>query len=540
MRVIRHSIIVLSLGALILPAVVFAQEVGAFASFIGVAYADWRLVVIRTLQIIWIFASVGALGFLIYGFVLFRQADPEDLEEGPHAKRMMFYSGIALGASILLVIILSIVYGVIEGGYAKTGGGGGTEKPFTPGLGAGMSIAATKIKDHYPASNETNVPRDTSILITFADAINKDSVLDSTNGVKKESVIIRRTAAGLFGDYGIVRATGVLSIDGTTLKIVPSVLLGDVDKKASYSVVLTTALLKKDGTPLFGASDSGYVWQFEVSGLTDTAPPTVDSYLPAAQTTTPINSVIQVTFSEPIDPFVVNSQFLDVASGQPGSLASIPGSWTVGNGYRTITYVSSEKCGTNQCGASVFCLPAKNQLTVRLKAAALKGSNSGRDNPNRASFPYTGIVDASGNSLDGGGVNGAARNGKSDGAEKDDFYWNFTSTAEKETTPPAVLSIQPGRDASGVSLTAPVDVVFSKLMDLTTLNVSTIGFSQELNYWLSSKHSFTDKQTRAQLLHEPFKTSATYTPVVKSPVSDVYQNCYNPCNGPGVTYSPKK
>ena len=115
MRVIRHSIIVLSLGALILPAVVFAQEVGAFASFIGVAYADWRLVVIRTLQIIWIFASVGALGFLIYGFVLFRQADPEDLEEGPHAKRMMFYSGIALGASILLVIILSIVYGVIEG-----------------------------------------------------------------------------------------------------------------------------------------------------------------------------------------------------------------------------------------------------------------------------------------------------------------------------------------------------------------------------------------------------------------------------------------
>ncbi|MDP2630295.1 MAG: Ig-like domain-containing protein [Candidatus Uhrbacteria bacterium] len=540
MRVIRHSIIVLSLGALILPTIVFAEGVGAFASFIGVAYADWRLVTIRILQIIWIFASVGALGFLIYGYVLYRQADPEDLEEEPHAKRMMFYSGIALAASILLVIILSIVYGVIEGGYAKTGGPGGGQKPYTPGLGAVMSTATSKIKDHYPASNEQNVPRDTSILITFADAINKDSVLDSTNGIKKESIIIRRSAAGLFGDYGVVRSTGVLSADGTTLKIVPSVLLGDADKKVRYSVVLTNAILKKDGTPLFGTSDSGFVWQFEVSGLIDTTPPTIDSYLPVAQSISPINSIIQVTFSEPIDPFVVNTQVLDVSSGLPGSLASIPGTWTVGNGYRTITFVSSNQCGTNQCGSAVFCLPSKNQFTIRLKAAALKGQVSGRDNPNKASFPYTGIVDASGNSLDGGGVNGAARNGKSDGAEKDDFYWNFTSSSEKETTVPAVLSIQPGRDASGVSLTAPVDIVFSKLMDFTTLNVSTIGFTQELNYWITSKYNFTDRQTRAQLQHDAFKTQSTYTPVVKSPVADVYQNCYNPCNGPGVIYSSLK
>lgn len=540
MRVIRHSIIVLSLGALILPAVVFAQEVGAFASFIGVAYADWRLVVIRILQIIWFFASVGALGFLIYGFVLYRQADPEDLEEGPHAKRMMFYSGIALGASVLLVIILSIFYGVIEGGYTKTSGGGVGQKPYTPGLGAGMSITASKVKDHYPASNEQNVPRDTSILITFADPINKDSILDSTNGVKKESVIIRRTAAGLFGDYGVVRATGVLSIDGTTLKIVPSVLLGDADKKVSYSVVLTNSILKKDGTPLFGTADSGYVWQFEVSGLIDTTPPTVDSNLPAAQSINPANAIVQVTFSEPIDPFVVNSQFLDVSSGLPGALATIPGTWSIGNGYRTITFVSSNQCGSNQCGASVFCLPAKKQFTTRLKAAALRGPTSGRDNPNKASFPYTGIVDVSGNSLDGGGVNGATRNGKSDGAEKDDFYWNFSSSSDKETTPPAVISIQPGRDANGVSLTAPVDILFSKQMDLTTLNVATIGFTQELSYWVSSKQSPTDGQTRVQLIHEPFKTQSTYTPVVKSPVSDVYQNCYNPCNGPGVTYSPLK
>lgn len=537
MRVIKISTIFATLIALALPAFVFAQEAGAFASFIGVAYPDMRLIVIRILQIIWIFASVGALGFLIYGFVLYRQADPEDLEEGPHAKRLMFYGGIALAASILLVIILTIVFTVIESGYTKTGQGSGGPKPYTPSLGSGMSLGSSNVKDHYPASNEQNVPRDTSILITFADALLKDSILDSTNGIKKDSIIIRRTSAGAFGDYGVVRSTGVLSVDGTTLKIVPSTLLGDPDKRVSYTVVLTEELKKKDGTSLFGKSDSGYVWQFEVSGLIDTTPPTVDSYLPIAQSLNPINAIVQVTFTEPIDPFVVNGQYLDVSSGTPGQLTAVPGTWSIGNGYRTITYLSLKQCGANQCGSPVFCLPSKNQFTVRLKAAALKGQASAQDNPNKAAFPYSGIVDTAGNSLDGGGINGAARNGKSDGAEKDDFYWNFTSSSEKETSAPAIISMQPGRDASGVNVSAPVTILFSKLMDLTSLNVSTVGFTQELQYWISSKHLLQERQTRTSIAHDAFQSQSTYTPAVKSPVTDVYQNCYNPCNGPGVSYS---
>jgi len=534
MRVMRASISILILGALILPDIVFGQEVGAFARFVGVGYPDTRLVVIRVLQIIWMFASVGALGFLIYGFVLYRQADPEDLEEGPRAKRMMFYGGIAFVSCVLLVIILTVAYTVIEGGYTKTGGGGETPKKV-PSLGSVISMEDAKIKDHYPGSDEKNVPRDTSILITFAERVKKDSILDSTNGVKSESVIIRRTQAGTFGGYGVVRATGVLSADGMTLKIVPSALLGDADKKSSYTVLLTEAILKEDGTPFFSSEVGGFTWQFEVSGLIDTTPPTVDSYLPISLSKSPINGIVQVTFSEPIDPFVVNSQYLDVSSGTPGALVSVPGTWSIGNGYRTVTFVSSTQCGVNQCGSPVYCLPSNSQFTVRLKAAPLKLQSSGQTNPNKASFPYAGIVDVAGNSLDGGGLNGAAWNGKSDGAEKDDFYWSFTTSAEKETTVPTLVSIQPGRDASGVSLTAPVTILFSKLMNITSLDVSTVGFSQELNYWLVNKHSLSDAQTTSQIFHEPFKTNAIYTPVVKSPVTDIYQNCYNPCNGPGLT-----
>src|SRR3989338_5529281 len=97
--------------------VVFAAEPGEFARFLGVGYADTRLIVIRILQLIWFFAFLGSLGFLAYGYYLYRHADQDDLYEEPRAKRMMFYSGIVGACSLLLLIILTVAYIVIERVY---------------------------------------------------------------------------------------------------------------------------------------------------------------------------------------------------------------------------------------------------------------------------------------------------------------------------------------------------------------------------------------------------------------------------------------
>lgn len=519
-------------GTVLFGDIVFAESAGPFARLLGVAYADMRLLVIRVLQIIWFFAFVGSLGFLIYGFVLYRRADPEDLEEEPRTKRIMLYSGIAAGASLFLLIILSLAYFLIEQAYRR-------EQPPPPGqeqggLGGLTAISQSKIRDHYPTRDERNVPRDTSILITFAEKVQKESVLDSTNAVRRDSILIRRSEPSQSGDYGVVAATGVLSVDGTTLKILPSALLGEPNQKLRYTVALTPEIRTADNDPLFTQAEAGYSWQFEVSGLIDTVPPTVETYLPLANSRNPINTLIQVTFSEPIDPFTVIVDHLSVRAGEEQKRQPVTGAWSIGNGYRTITFFSSKSCGTNQCGSTVFCLPAQSQVAMRIKAAAIGAMQSARDNPNKATFPYTGIVDTAGNSLDGGGLTGQGRNGKSDGAEVDDFFWNFLTATEKETTPPTVASIGPERDAQGVNLAAPVTAIFSTFMDITSLNNSTIGFSQELATWVASQHLFSERHTRVRIHHEPFAANQTYTPVVRSSVTDIYQNCYNPCSGPGT------
>lgn len=517
--------------------IVFAAEPGAFSRFIGVGYADTRLLVIRILQIIWFFVFLGSLGFCAYGYYLYRHADPDDLVEGPRAKRMMFYSAIVAGSSLLLLIILTVAYFFIERGY-RSGRGEGPRTDYVGGFGGEVSIPQSKIREHYPVRDERNVPRDTAILITFADVIKKESVLDTTNGLKKESILIRRSSPTASGDFGVVAATGVLSVDGKTIKILPSALLGDPDQKMVYTIALTTDITLDSGAPLFSDADGGgYAWQFEVSGLVDTTPPTVETYLPLANSTNPINTLIQVTFSEPIDPFTVNLDHLVVKAGEEGVQKVQEGSWSIGNGYRTITYRSNEICGVNQCGASVYCLPQNVNITARIKAAALTKQQGGRANPNKALFPYNGIVDMAGNSLDGGGLNGIGRNGKSDGAEVDDFSWRFSVGTRRENAPPTVISVQPGRDEQGVSLTAPVTATFSKFMDITSLNNTNVGFFQERYSWVSSSHLFSERRTRAQIHHEPFLANEIVTPVIRSGVSDITQNCYNPCSGPGAQQS---
>ncbi len=223
-----------------------------------------------------------------------------------------------------------------------------------------------------------------------------------------------------------------------------------------------------------------------------------------------------------------------VLAGEEGSSLPASGTLTVANGYRTVTFTSRVSCDTNQCGQTVYCFDQNTSFTGRMKAASLKNSAAPRDNPNKAAFPYDGIVDTSGNSLDGGGQNGQGRNGKSDGKEADDFLWNFSTATEKNTTPPTITAIQPGRDASGVSLTAPVTALFSTFMDIASLNNATLGFSKPMNVRVGSQHVFSERRTRAQIHHEPFEANTTYTPAVNSGVRDIFQNCYNPCSGPGV------
>jgi hypothetical protein len=179
----------------------------------------------------------------------------------------------------------------------------------------------------------------------------------------------------------------------------------------------------------------------------------------------------------------------------------------------------------------MYCLPEDSTIEGILKSATLLAQRT-PENPYRAKFPYDGIVDASGNSLDGGGERGSAKNGKSEGPPSDNFMFSFEVGDKIELSSPTILSLNPARDAVRVAPDTPVDVIFSRYMDSTSLHAGSIFIANDVSTWVESEHDVRAGRTRARVMHDPFKTDTLYQPEIRSEVHDMYQNCFNPCIGP--------
>lgn len=172
----------------------------------------------------------------------------------------------------------------------------------------------------------------------------------------------------------------------------------------------------------------------------------------------PMNSALQINFSEPINPLNISGTALEVAdyirvanaratSSPAGAVCVLPsdcrsykcengscvgdflgGKFAVSNAYRTVEFISDRECGVNGCGEKIYCLPANSHLSVELVAADLKSCSSDADcssyvpfqscqdtlrgyktcqNIDGKNYPtanlsnLNGIVDAAINSLDG-------------------------------------------------------------------------------------------------------------------------------------------
>jgi len=172
----------------------------------------------------------------------------------------------------------------------------------------------------------------------------------------------------------------------------------------------------------------------------------------------PMNSIIQVNFSEALNPITVSGLASEVAryvkvinANASSSLAGVAcngnsqcrsykcetgvcvgdylgGKFMVGSDYKTVEFISDRECGVNGCGEKIYCLPADSHLAVELMAANLKNCGTDSDclavNPFRtcASTPLgskvcqnadgknypaadlsrlDGIIDAANNSFDG-------------------------------------------------------------------------------------------------------------------------------------------
>lgn len=571
--------------------------VAAIEQPLGLPATDIRLIIARIIR-----AALGLMGvvlviLVIYaGFLWMTAGGNED--QIARAKKFL------MNATVGLVIILSayaIVVFVMR--LLGIGEGGGNETPIAS-VGTdtqnfqGSGGLGTIIKDHYPMRDQTGVPMNAKIIISFK------------KPVKPDSFIVDTTGDGIFGDCKpqiqnwqtdcdqlkmdadtfdiqekITAESGLVSYRSISLKdaakagaaalasyendqvftvvIRPNDYLGSVAAPTEILVHLGNNIRLDDalnGDPgAFDAQVMGnnyYEWKFTCSTDLDKTPPTVVSVYPEPGMRAPKNSVIQINFSEAMDPVGIQGQFSDHTSyyslaGNPSNIflktvKSVlpPGNFRLTNGFKTLEFASALECGKNACGNKIFCLPVCDRAGADCTEDVYKILLRAASTLNGASFeavPFTGIADAAGNALDGNNDKKVDNGQFAEPAfesKPDNYFWSFTVTKEIDAVSPYLIKMTPGVDAPYIAKDDLWTMEFSKRLRKESAYAgvainekpSPAERGDNIPLWIVPRTE--DKVIT--VLHGNFLDGLKqyYFPVVGSALEDVNYNCFYPGKGP--------
>lgn len=555
---------------------------------LGLPTADIRLIIARVIRVALTLLGLVMVALVLYGGYLWMTAGGNE-EQIATAKQVL------KNAAIGLAIILS-AYAIVVFVIRLLGIGQGP--PRGPGVGVprtenfqGSGALGNLIKDHYPERNQTDVPRNTKIIITFRASIKPDSVANDTNknGVFGDCVNIgpnmqwERDCDSLRLDanhISVVRADTGEPIRGanliaseqngevTTVVIRPFDVLGSSANPVPYLVHIGPDVLRDDSTngypSIFANQNIGnnyYEWQFTCSTALDISAPFVQNVFPGVNATEAKNTVIQIDFSEAMDPSGLQGSFADTGGYftltgntiflKSGNSTRPLGNFELTNGYRTLEFTSTIECGRNACGGKIFCLPVcdrpganctQDTDDVLVRAARTFSATTFE------AIPFSGAMDLSGNALDGNRDNQVQNASTTvrvfpDQQVPDNYFWKFTLRDELDITAPYIRQVAPGLDAEFVSPRDVWEATFSKRMRLDPMY--TIGLEEKPTpaergdniplckvprVWFN-----VDGTTRTRLEHCPFLDGRRqyYYPVLTSAIEDAHFNCLYPGKGPG-------
>ncbi len=544
-----------------LPTVVLAQAESAaqVAGTAGFGDADLTSIIGTVINVFLGLLGVIFLVLVIYAGFRWMTAGG-DQGQVDKAKRILINATVGLVITLMAYAIATFIINALTGG----GDGAGTTpsgtvsiEPFSGALGGGA------IQDHYPFRNQTDVPRNTNIVVTFRRAMDVASFIEgydnggtptditddnAVTGINSDKVKIYLTTEGK--NAALTDVAVSFTEDLRTFVFNPTDYLGSPTNDVSYTVFLDDNLLDAEGVKVFSGIEDHYEWSFVTGVSIDTEPPQVVAVTPSAGGTYAKNIAVQITFNEPIDPTSSTGIRL-AASGfdniqvAGASSAPEPGTYAISNGYETITFTTSNLCGTNSCGEDVYCLPGNETITATVGAAT-----PGVSPPTTDLFPFDGVVDMAANSLDGNG----------DGEAGDDYGWSFLTTDDIFLSGAKITSISPDINESNVALDQSVTMIFDSILLSSTVNNENISFNNteltsgqphEMWYRFDSDlltaagdavlfPSQVPSQTSVSISHGVFLESVdgkTYLYGVEAMqgIKNQYQNCYRPAEGPDAT-----
>ncbi len=525
----------------------------------GLGTEDPRIVIARIIRIALGFIGVIGVVLIMYGGFIWMTAagDPTKVEK---AKKILINA--AIGTTIILAS-LAITQFVLGQLMAATGFGDGSAfdgsaeiiDPFSQALGNG------NLDSHYPPRNAVDIARNTNIVVAFKVPIYAGSVMTGYTGDPTAVLPIDTDAVKIYdsslGDSAALTNVNVaITPNLQSLVFDPQEYLGNSVSNTNYTVELSDDILLDDGgTPGDSAISSGYEWRFGVSTEIDVTPPKVTSVIPFVDSTNPRNILIQINYSEAVNPISASGYYPDPGPSPNFTKIKVEnnailfpadpivaGEWSLVNQFQSSEFVSNTACGTNSCGETIYCLPPDSALTATILAASLGAE------PPAALIPADGVVDMAGNSLDGSG------DGIATGPLTDSYAWDFATTDEIVLVEPRIVSVvptfNPGDPAANVAFDQPISITFDQLMSLSTMNSDNALLrspSQQLWFtFFSEIAEITDPDppnelinvTQTSINHGIFTADMVYGGEITSGVRSIYQNCYIPsksitCTGAG-------
>lgn len=284
------------LGVILVANFALAADFGVDAVNNGLAGSlsstDPRILIGRIIQVALGFLGAMAVIIIMYAGFIWMTSGGEE-EKINQAKAILRNAVIgliiilsSLGIATYILAQLSAATGGTGGNIGLENGGGGLD------TGAG-TIGACTVVSTYPASGQQDVPRNTSIIITFREKVKLNSVcIDSItkavcdcsaaatstcNIINPAAIRLYKTASSDVIETNETAVKVGVSTDHKTLVLSPSNYLGSPDGNTPYSIKFTNLIKKEsNGNSMFETCRTNFsAWNFTVSNKVDLTPPIV-------------------------------------------------------------------------------------------------------------------------------------------------------------------------------------------------------------------------------------------------------------------------
>lgn len=526
---------------------------------INLADTDIRIIIAKIIRIFLGLLGLIALCFTIYGGYMYMTSGGNE-EQVATAKKILKNMGIGLAIILSSFAIVQFILNALYEGYNTAGQGAENASGFTEEFRMSGFLGSV-IESHYPMRNAVNIPRNTSLAITFRQPMLAESLI--TNGyINSQNIKIYQTANGESTALGLDPAiteddvVAVLSYDGRTVLFQPNSYLGNNVRDVNYTVRLNNGVKLANGSSAFSNIANYYSWQFTVSTKLDLTPPEITSVIPVpkADRYAP-NILVQINFNEAVNPIASAGKttlgFNNITTKTVSDGVTVAGEYQIANQYQTVEFKSDSQCGVNPCGQPIYCLPYNADIEVKVKSSTVN-----QQKIPQTLLPPTGVVDMAGNVLNGGGTLSMADGQlhvtpgvatpaqyQADSTVLLGRIWQFQTSSEPKTTAPVLSSIFPGSRVENVDPTMPLQFTFNDLMSVVGFRDIRLKTDKSFNVWYTPKAVVYPTYTVAELWHGDFWKSplasdtkgATYYPFVPSSVNDIYQNCFYKAEGENCT-----